>query len=320
MEPVHARLAAKGITWRLATTSDVDERLVAARASMPPGAVRHTDVLSSDMYNARTGKPERSGLGCARIFGTVDDDACICGKYAGPQHRGVVCEKCGVLVGPSATRSEWPGRIVLPVPIVHPWYVDAVAAALGVPADDVGTVVPLGDRIEAPVLGVAIRARPGDEACLLEVLPVLPVGLREPTWREIDPARTEKYRQMHEEDRDRNWMDRRVYGEAHLRLLTHDVIEGGLNRRYGAVIDAAARLRDFIERAAPWPVLHAEEAELFSSVASLLGGSRFPRIARRTVKPSSIAARVDAALDEERDNAAVTAELFFAGVIATTAA
>jgi hypothetical protein len=310
VEPVHARLAAAGITWRLATPADLDARL----ASVPR---KPTDLTSSDLYNVRTGKPERGGLCCSRIFGPVDDDACLCGKYEGASHRGVVCEKCGVLVGSSDVRRAWPGRIVLPVPIVHPWYIDAVASALEVPTEELAAVVPLGDRIEAPVMGVAIRERLGDAAHLIDALLVLPAGLREPTWREIDPAETAKQREIFEADRDRSWMDKRVYSESHLRVLTHEPIAGGLNRRYGAVVEGCARLRDFLDRAAPWPVIHAEEGELFAAIASLIGGSRFPRAARRTATPSSIAARIEAALDEGKDRTAVEAELLFAGAVAT---
>ena len=317
---MQARLAVAGIAWRLASPADLEARLASARsargstvATMPP-----TDLMSSDLYNMRTGKPERGGLCCGRIFGPVDDDVCLCGKYEGPSHRGVVCEKCGVLVGSSEVRRVWPGRIVLPVPIVHPWYVDAVASALDVPPDDLATVVPLGDRIEARVMGLAMRERLGAAAHLIDALPVLPAGLREPTWREIDPAETAKQRQIFEEDRDRRWMEKRVYSESHLRALTHEQIAGGLNRRYGAVIEGCARLRHFLDRAAPWPVIHAEEGELFAAIASLIGGSRYPRAARRTATPSSIAARVDAAFDEGKDKAAVADELFFAGLVATT--
>ena len=36
-------------------------------------------------------KPERDGLFCAKIFGTVKDFECLCGKYMRMKHRGVVC-------------------------------------------------------------------------------------------------------------------------------------------------------------------------------------------------------------------------------------
>jgi hypothetical protein len=146
---------------------------------------------------------------------------------------------------------------------------------------------------------------------------VLPAGLREPTWREIDPVRTEEHRQMFEAERDRSWTAKRVFNEAHLRVLTHEPIAGGLNRRYGAVVEGCARLRDFLDRAAPWPVVHAEEGELFAAIASLIGGSPWPRAARRTRTPSSISARIELALDEGRDPAALADELFFAGVVTT---
>lgn len=63
----------------------------------------HGEVSKTWVVNARTAKPERGGLRCARTFGPVVDE-CICTKYRGAQQGGVQCEKCGVDVGPASSR------------------------------------------------------------------------------------------------------------------------------------------------------------------------------------------------------------------------
>jgi len=57
----------------------------------------HGEVRTSETINYRTFKPERDGLFCGKIFGPVHDYECICGKYKRMKHRGITCEKCGVL-------------------------------------------------------------------------------------------------------------------------------------------------------------------------------------------------------------------------------
>jgi len=78
-------------------------------------------IVNAHGLNARTGKPERGGLLCCRIFGPVEELCCICTKYGGAEHRGVTCEKCGVDVLERAVRHERFGHIELPVSVPHPW-------------------------------------------------------------------------------------------------------------------------------------------------------------------------------------------------------
>ena len=72
----------------------------------------HGEVKKPETINYRTFKPERDGLFCAKIFGPTKDYECNCGKYKRMQHRGVVCEKCGVEVIQSqgAPRAHGPHR------------------------------------------------------------------------------------------------------------------------------------------------------------------------------------------------------------------
>jgi len=98
--------------------------LIAARS--------HGEVYRPVTMNYQTLKPERGGLFCARIFGPMKDYECLCGRYKLMEHRGVVCEKCGVEVIQSKVRSERMGHITLAVPVVHPWFVDSISCLLDI--------------------------------------------------------------------------------------------------------------------------------------------------------------------------------------------
>ena len=50
------------------------------------------EIKKPETINYRTFKPERDGLFCARIFGSIKDYECLCGKYKRMKYRGVVCE------------------------------------------------------------------------------------------------------------------------------------------------------------------------------------------------------------------------------------
>lgn len=78
-------------------------------------------IVEHHGMNARTGKPERGGIHCARTFGPVESLSCLCGKYTGELHRGITCEKCGVDVLDASVRRERFGHIELPTAVPHPW-------------------------------------------------------------------------------------------------------------------------------------------------------------------------------------------------------
>jgi DNA-directed RNA polymerase subunit beta' len=80
------------------------------------------EVLRPDTINHRTQRPEKGGLFCERIFGPVKDWACACGKFTRLRAKGIVCDRCGVEVGPSTLRRERMGHIELAAPVAHPWY------------------------------------------------------------------------------------------------------------------------------------------------------------------------------------------------------
>src|SRR5207244_12985377 len=64
----------------------------------------HGEVTKPETINYRTFTPERDGLFCARIVGSVTDWECLCGKYQRMQDRGVICDRGGVEVRHSKVR------------------------------------------------------------------------------------------------------------------------------------------------------------------------------------------------------------------------
>jgi DNA-directed RNA polymerase subunit beta' len=82
----------------------------------------HGEVTKPETINYRTQKPEKDGLFCEKIFGPTKDWQCYCGKYKGIRYKGIVCDKCGVLVTRSIVRRERMGHITLAVPVTHIWF------------------------------------------------------------------------------------------------------------------------------------------------------------------------------------------------------
>lgn len=82
----------------------------------------HGEVKKPETINYHSLKPEPEGLFCQQIFGPVKDYECACGKYKRIKFRGVVCERCGVEVGPSNVRRERMGHIKLAMPVAHTWF------------------------------------------------------------------------------------------------------------------------------------------------------------------------------------------------------
>ncbi|MFN3567613.1 MAG: hypothetical protein ACK4UR_01730, partial [Caldimicrobium sp.] len=93
------------------------------------------EVKKPETINYRTLKPERDGLFCAKIFGPIKDYECLCGKYRGMKHRGVICEKCGVEVIQSRVRRERMGHIELASPVAHIWYLRSIPSKIGLLLD-----------------------------------------------------------------------------------------------------------------------------------------------------------------------------------------
>ncbi len=103
------------------------------------------EVKKPETLNYRTGRSERDGLFCEKIFGPEKDYECYCGKYKGIRYKGIVCEKCGVEITRAIVRRERMGHIELCVPVAHIWYLknmpSRIATILGMSAGDVEKVV-----------------------------------------------------------------------------------------------------------------------------------------------------------------------------------
>ena len=105
----------------------------------------HGEVTKPETINYRTQRAEKDGLFCERIFGPEKDYQCYCGKYKGYHYKGIVCDRCGVEVGPSSLRRERMGHIKLAIPVAHIWYLKGVPSRIGqvldVPAPQLERVV-----------------------------------------------------------------------------------------------------------------------------------------------------------------------------------
>ncbi|WCR54309.1 MAG: Bifunctional DNA-directed RNA polymerase subunit beta-beta' [Wolbachia endosymbiont of Ctenocephalides orientis wCori] len=94
-------------------------------------SMSYGEVKDVSTANYRTFKVEKGGLFCPKIFGPVNDDECLCGKYKKRRHRGRVCEKCGVEVTSSKVRRERMGHIELASPVVHIWFLKSLPSRIG---------------------------------------------------------------------------------------------------------------------------------------------------------------------------------------------
>ena len=103
------------------------------------------EVLKPETINYRTYKPERDGLFCERIFGPVKDYECHCGKYKRIRYKGIVCDRCGVMVTEKKVRRERMGHIQLVVPVAHIWYFrslpNKIGYLLGLPTKSLDAVI-----------------------------------------------------------------------------------------------------------------------------------------------------------------------------------
>lgn len=196
------RFARDRAAWDDATRADQSRRWRVfapdlRRHELDPALIADGGLVeNAGLIFSRTGRPEARGLLCARIFGTVTDEACLCGKYSGPTQAGVACYICGVICEPSSARSRRWGRIALPWPLPHPSRSSAIAAALSWSKDELraaltgavqiidGAPAPWPRRGSPRILGPpAVRAAlaavdPQEAAAFLEAIPVTPARAR----------------------------------------------------------------------------------------------------------------------------------------------
>ncbi|MCY4414629.1 MAG: DNA-directed RNA polymerase subunit beta' [Alphaproteobacteria bacterium] len=115
--------------------SDFDSIKVSVASPETIRGWSYGEVQKPETINYRTFKPERGGLFCARIFGPLKDYECLCGKYKRIKFKGVVCERCGVEVGPERVRRERMGHIDLVSPVVHVWFLRSLPSRIGLLLD-----------------------------------------------------------------------------------------------------------------------------------------------------------------------------------------
>ncbi|MEY4672967.1 MAG: hypothetical protein RL148_751 [Planctomycetota bacterium] len=89
------------------------------------------EVKKPETINYRTYRSERDGLFCERIFGPEKDWECACGKYKGIKHKGIICDKCGVMITHSRVRRKRMGHINLAAPVAHIWFFKAMPSRMG---------------------------------------------------------------------------------------------------------------------------------------------------------------------------------------------
>jgi DNA-directed RNA polymerase subunit beta' len=88
------------------------------------------EVKKPETINYRTYRSERDGLFCERIFGPEKDWECACGKYKGIKHKGIICDKCGVMITHSRVRRKRMGHINLAAPVAHIWFFKAMPSRI----------------------------------------------------------------------------------------------------------------------------------------------------------------------------------------------
>ncbi|MFU8806114.1 MAG: hypothetical protein ACNA8W_20045 [Bradymonadaceae bacterium] len=221
-------------------------------------------ISSPETFNTRTGKPLANGLFCEKIFGPVNDYRCSCGKYAGREHEGVVCEKCGVQVGLSSVRRERIAHIELAEPLLHPATYPAAAALLGLTLDDFLRVMrrevelceaglrssdfPRPELTGLPVIVSSLREREGGTDLLIDIVPISSPEERLPVRDETNP------RMLH-------------------------AVDGSVNAVYTRFLMRANRLRRLIELDAPYIILANEEVmlqEFFEELIEVVRAGNVP--------------------------------------------
>lgn len=77
------------------------------------------EVKIPSLFSPRTSRPSLGGPFDPRIFGPFLNYECYCGKYKGKEHKGIECDRCGVLIAEKIIRRWRMGHIVLPYPITN---------------------------------------------------------------------------------------------------------------------------------------------------------------------------------------------------------
>ena len=181
------------------------------------------------------------GLFSQRIFGPLRDYECACGKYKRIRYKGIVCDRCHVLVEHSSIRKERFGHIELALPCVHPLFAAAVSD-LNKAIDYTKTEPYFEELIEKNIdhdnadylfeAADIMEKLALPEALWLKVIPVIPAGWRS-DWM-----------------RDGGWVE-------------------DLNMLYRRLMIRNNRMRRLIDIKAPWLIIGNEYRMLQAALSDL---------------------------------------------------
>lgn len=125
--------------------TNIDALKISIASPMDIKEWSYGEVTKPETINYRTGKSEKHGLFCERIFGPERNWECSCGKYRSQRFAGVICDKCGVEVTSASVRRERMGHISLAAPVVHIWFFKNVpsklAAYLGITPKNLENII-----------------------------------------------------------------------------------------------------------------------------------------------------------------------------------
>lgn len=154
----------------------------------------------------------------------------------------------------------------------------------------------------------------------IEGLLIAPPGMRPLRFRLHDPAKEAAMRQQYEREQaqDLDRWSRTVTSEEEILVKTHEVIPGGLNRRYARVIEQERALSLVQRYGYPGQVLRAEEEARGAALQQLFHGQEAPNHPK-DAPPSSLWGHLWAALDahtgEEVPSARLLRALWAAGLV-----
>jgi len=92
------------------------------------------EVKNPETINYRTFKPEKGGLFCERIFGSVKDWECSCGSTSG-SNTGAWFVTVAAWKSPSPGPAGADGHIDLAVPVSHIWFFKCMPSRIGLMLD-----------------------------------------------------------------------------------------------------------------------------------------------------------------------------------------
>jgi DNA-directed RNA polymerase subunit beta' len=227
------------------------------------------EVTKPETINYRRLRPEKDGLFCEAIFGPTKDWQCYCGKYKQVRYKGIVCEKCGVLVTRSSVRRERMGHIELAAPVAHIWYTRRVPSYLGLLLDISRRNL---DRVLYFAQYVTIRV---DEQGRARALKRLDDEVTRAKGR-LEEARQEKV------DAIRLQSDENIAALRETQKQVTTELEEGQNAKIMAIMQEAQSIQNFLEARlgslAGEELLLVSTGEVIASKDEILNNSHLQRL------------------------------------------